>query len=39
MNKLIKLLQWVPYTRWWVERLRRERLQWIENLSRSRSER
>ena len=34
MNTLMKFLEWVPYTRWWTARLRRERLQWLESLSR-----
>jgi len=34
MSTLTKFLEWVPYTRWWVARLKRERVQWIESLSR-----
>ena len=35
MTTLMKFLEWAPHTRWWAARLRRERLQWIESLSRS----
>ena len=33
MATFIKLLEWVPYTRWWEARLKRERLEWIDSLS------
>jgi len=36
---MIKFLERVPRTRWWAQRIGRERHQWIETLSRLRSER
>jgi len=36
---LIKFMERVPHTRWWSNRIRRERIRWIEGLSRLKSER